>query len=124
MGGRPVRWAPRARLVGDYDGREQTLDVFFANADLQRSLYRGLRGMRAELEAAVGGPFIIIFHTDAETHRLYPEVLSSRHALRGVRVNAQGGAWAVHVSLGRSDSGCADFVTHGDLRAVLPREAA
>jgi hypothetical protein len=27
IGGRPVRWVPTNRLVGDYDGRERTLQI-------------------------------------------------------------------------------------------------
>ena len=123
MGGHPVRWAPRERLVGDYEGRERTLEVFLANAAEQLPLFRGLRGVRAELEAAAGGPLVIIFHTVAETHRLYPEMLP-RNTLCGVRIDARGGQWALEVSVGRSEAGRARFVTHGDLHAALSREAA
>ena len=40
MQGRPVRWAGAPELVGDYDGRERTLEVFNANASEQRALLR------------------------------------------------------------------------------------
>ncbi|MBI5481922.1 MAG: hypothetical protein HY906_23915 [Deltaproteobacteria bacterium] len=71
--GRPVRWASAA--VGDYDGRERTLEVFLADAAEQRPLLRLLRPLRPALEAGVGGPVVVVFHTWAETFRLYPEVL-------------------------------------------------
>ena len=75
FGGRPVAWAG-SRTVGDYDGRERTLDVFNADARDQLELLTRFRGVRAEVEAALGGPIIVLFHTTAETTRLYPEIQS------------------------------------------------
>ncbi|HEY3356164.1 MAG TPA: hypothetical protein VGQ83_23130 [Polyangia bacterium] len=74
--GRPVRWASPAP-AGDYEGRERTLEVFLADAAEQRPLLRLLRPLRPKLEAAAGGPIIVVFHTWAETFRLYPEVVST-----------------------------------------------
>lgn len=76
--GRPARWAATADSIGDYDGREHTLDVFDAEAREQLALLRALRAERAELERAAGGPLIVIFHTKAETRRLYGDVLKER----------------------------------------------
>lgn len=77
FGGRPIAWAgPRA--IGDYDGRERTLDVFNADARDQLDLLTRFRGLRPEIEAAAGGPIIVLFHTTMETARLYPEIVS-RH---------------------------------------------
>jgi len=72
FGGRPARWA--VGVIGDYDGRERTLDVFLADAADQLELLRLLRPSRAEFERVAGGPIIVIFHTRAETKRLYPEM--------------------------------------------------
>ena len=69
--GRPVRWARNA--VGDYDGRDRTLEVFNADAGEQRELFRALRPIRQEMEAVAGGPVIVIFHTRAESARLYSD---------------------------------------------------
>ena len=80
MDGRPVRWAEAPNLVGDYDGRERTLEVFNADARDQRVLVRRLRPVREELELAAGGPVIVIFHTSAESARLYGDFV--RSALR------------------------------------------
>jgi hypothetical protein len=71
MDGRPVRWAEAPTLVGDYDGRERTLEVFNSDAKDQRMLLRRLRPVREELELAAGGPVIVIFHTSVESARLY-----------------------------------------------------
>src|SRR3972149_9884476 len=59
MDGRPARWAEVPNLVGDYDGRERTLEVF--NADAKDQRMRRLRPIREELELAAGGPAIVIF---------------------------------------------------------------
>ena len=77
MDGRPVRWAEAPNLVGDYDGRERTLEVFNADAKDQRMLLRRLRPVREELELAAGGPVIVIFHTSAESARLYGDFVQS-----------------------------------------------
>lgn len=86
FGGRPVAWAG-VRAVGDYDGRERTLDVFNADARDQLELLTRFRGLRSEVEAALDGPIIVLFHTTAETTRLYPEIQS---LCTGPRVASQG----------------------------------
>jgi hypothetical protein len=68
---RPVRWG---EMIGGYDGSERTLEIFEADAREQRELRRRLRPVRAELDAAAGGPVVIIFHTRAESRRLYADV--------------------------------------------------
>lgn len=80
MDGRPVRWADARQVIGDYDGRERTLEVFNADAKDQRVLLRRLRPLRTELETAAGGPVIVIFHTITESERLYGDFV--RAALR------------------------------------------
>jgi hypothetical protein len=71
LSGRPVRWAKH--VVGDYDGRDRTLEVFNADPAEQGDLYRRLRPLRKEMEALAGGPVIVIFHTRAESARLYSD---------------------------------------------------
>jgi len=77
MDGRPVRWAEARNLIGDFDGRERTLEVFNADAKDQRQLLRRLRPVREDLERAAGGPTIIIFHTSAESSRLYGQFVQA-----------------------------------------------
>lgn len=74
LDGRPVRWA--RNVVGDYDGRDRTLEVFNADPREQRELLRRLRPLRTELETAVGGPVIVIFHTREESARLYSDFVT------------------------------------------------
>jgi hypothetical protein len=73
FGGRPVAWAG-SRAVSDHDGRERTLDVFNTDARDQLELLTRFRGLRSGIEAALGGPIIVLFHTTSETTRLYPEM--------------------------------------------------
>ncbi len=74
-----MRWAPADRAVGDYDGRDRTLEVFNADVPEQRTLLRELRLARSEIERAIGGPLVVLFHTSSETERLYPEMSTRRH---------------------------------------------
>jgi hypothetical protein len=76
LGGRPVRWVPRDRLLVDFDGSMRTLEVFNADPGEQRELLRALRPHRPALEAAAGGPIVVIFHTVAESRRLYSGFLA------------------------------------------------
>lgn len=73
---RPVRWG---ETIGGYDGSERTLEIFEADAREQRELRRRLRPVRAELDAAAGGPIVILFHTRAESRRLYADVIDAWH---------------------------------------------
>jgi hypothetical protein len=71
LSSRPVRWAQD--VVGDYDGRDRTLEVFNADPAEQGDLFRRLRPVRKEMEVRAGGPVIVIFHTRAESERLYSD---------------------------------------------------
>jgi len=76
LGGKSVRWTPAAQAVGDYDGRDRTVEVFEVEAREQRPLLRRLRPERKRIEDVIGGPLIVLFHTPAETRRLFPEMSS------------------------------------------------
>jgi hypothetical protein len=75
--GRPVRWAPANRSVGDYDGRERTLQVFNADPKDQRRLLDVIDSNRAPLEEAVGGPLIVIFHSVRQSAERYADFVKS-----------------------------------------------
>lgn len=72
FGGRVVRWS---KPVLGYEGCERTIDVFNADAHDQRGLLQRFREVRSEVEADVGDPVIVLFHTTKETIRLYADVL-------------------------------------------------
>ena len=90
VGGRAVRWLPADRAFGGYDGRENTLEIFNVEAKEQRSLLRSVSPGRAEIERAIGGPLIVVFHTPSETSRLYPG-LSFRHSYQALATSI--GKW-------------------------------
>lgn len=75
MGGRPVRWAPAEQLIGDYDGRERTLEVFLADAKEQLGLRAAIEDIWTDLRQAAGGPIVLIFHTTKESQRLHAAFL-------------------------------------------------
>jgi len=59
---RPIRWAEST--IGGYDGCERTLEVFNTDAAEQLELIRKIR-------QRVDSSLVVIFHTRAETTRLY-----------------------------------------------------
>jgi hypothetical protein len=71
---RPVRWATP---VGDYDGRERTLEVFNADLRDQRRLLVEIDKHRQTLAEAAGGPLIVIFHSVKQTEDRYGEFARS-----------------------------------------------
>jgi hypothetical protein len=85
---RPARWMPSSRAVGNYDGRERTLEVFESDPREQLDLLHRLREICPDIEQAISGPLVVLFHTSAETQRLYPEV--SRGAVPCARGSHRG----------------------------------
>jgi hypothetical protein len=79
---RPVRWG---EMIFGFDGYERTLEVFDADAREQRELRYRLRDVRPMLDAAAGGPIIILFHTRVESRRLYADVIDAWHQGGGAR---------------------------------------
>ena len=73
---RPVRWAPADQLWGDYDGRDNTIEIFNVDGPEQRELYRGLRSLREQLEGELDSALIVIFHTRKESQRLYSDFIT------------------------------------------------
>lgn len=87
LGGRVVCWSPSDRLVGDYDGRQRTLEVFHAALGEQMDLLRRLRPVREEIERLIEGPLVVIFHSPKESERLYAEECGTARAYRNLAEN-------------------------------------
>ena len=94
LSGLPVHWASSGTTLGDFEGREVTLDVFDVPAWQQRALLRALRPQREEARRLLGARVGIVFHT--------PEATSRHHAHRRapgawieLQLPAVGGAWPV-----------------------------
>lgn len=68
---RPVRWADELTTLGDFDGRDCTLEVFDVPAEEEWELFRSLRTLRRRAAAELGRALTLIFHTPEETTRLY-----------------------------------------------------
>lgn len=60
---RPTQWI---NPIGDYDGRERTLEVLNVKAHERIVLRRKLRPILAELRRAANGPVIILFRRGKE----------------------------------------------------------
>jgi len=67
-----VRWA---QPVGDYDGRDRTLQVFNADPGDQRRIREEIDVFRDELERSAGGPLVIIFHSVRQSAERYRELV-------------------------------------------------
>ena len=76
--GKPMRWADRQTTLGDYEGREYTIQVFNIPPESQRQFFRELRSLRDQLEAELGHPISFVFHTPEATaahySHLFPEL--------------------------------------------------
>ncbi len=84
--GRPVRWVPTNRLVGDYDGRDRTLQIFNADPKDQRRLLDEIDKQRGPLEQAAGGPLVIIFHSVKQSTERYADFVRYFVRPRGIEM--------------------------------------
>lgn len=75
LDGRPVRWAPAAHLVGDYDGRERTLQVFNADPKDQDELLDRIDAVRENVET--DGPLVVLFHSRKQSAERYGDFVHS-----------------------------------------------
>jgi len=71
---RPVRWIMNA---GDYDGHERTIEIFCVDFKEQRPLLHELSLFQPILQFIIGGPPVFIFHTNAESQRLYKDFIDN-----------------------------------------------
>jgi hypothetical protein len=74
LGGRPVHWADERTSRGDFDGREWTLDLFDVAHEEQREAHARLWKLKRLLWEKMRISLTFIFHSPADTDRLYPWV--------------------------------------------------
>lgn len=79
----PLRWADDRTTLGDYDGRDLTIEVFNISSNRQRAFFGELRQLRRELEDEFGRPVTFIFHTPEVTARHYAHLFAE---LRGAEI--------------------------------------
>jgi len=77
----PLRWADERTTLGDFEGRELTVDVFNIPLNEQNDLYRKLRPLRNELRFELAQRIVFVFHSPEETTRhyssLFPRLIST-----------------------------------------------
>lgn len=73
----PLRWADEVTSLGDYDGRDLTIQVFNIPSERQREFHRSLREFRSELRREFGKPITFVFHTPEATRQYYAHLFST-----------------------------------------------
>lgn len=66
---RPARWAPEQALLGDFDGRERTLQIFNTELLEQLPILEQLEQHRSWLERMAGGPIVVMFFSIRQSLR-------------------------------------------------------
>jgi hypothetical protein len=70
-GGRPVRWVDARTSLGDFDGREWTLELFDIPRNERRQLQDQLWALRKQVWERMGHSLVFIFHTPEATEQHY-----------------------------------------------------
>lgn len=78
---RPVRWAGSETTLGDFDGRDSTLEVFGVEPGRQFELRRELRPLRRVFEELLRRPITLVFHTPEAVREHYQEVVLSQRIM-------------------------------------------
>jgi hypothetical protein len=79
--GRPVFWADERTTLGDFEGRDATLEIFDVPSSEERALFRSLRLLRTWADAQLRVPVLLMFHTPAATRKHYAWALQERRRL-------------------------------------------
>ena len=69
---RPVRWA---KPIGDYEGRERTIEVFNADLQDQLSLLKEINKHKDQINKIVDGPLVVVFHSVKQTKERYADLI-------------------------------------------------
>jgi len=75
----PLRWADERTTLGDYEGRDLTIEVFNIPSARQREFFRELRQHRRELQEILGRPVTFVFHTPQVTKQYYSHLFAEVH---------------------------------------------
>lgn len=67
----PLRWADEKTTLGDFDGREFTIDVFRIPISKQIDFLSAIRPIRNEITSIAGNRCLFIFHTPIATDKYY-----------------------------------------------------
>ena len=75
--GRPVRWTDQQTSVGDFDGRDWTVEIFDVPASERRDLRAKLWPAREHVRHTLGAHIRFVFHTSEATDKYYRWVRST-----------------------------------------------
>jgi hypothetical protein len=75
----PLRWADERTTLGDYEGRDLTIEVFNVPSVRQRGFFHEIRQYRRELQETLGRPVTFIFHTPEVTKQYYSHLFAEVH---------------------------------------------
>lgn len=67
----PVRWADEKTTLGDFEGREFTIDVFRISPKDYRSFLATVEPVRERIKELVGDRCFFVFHTPEATEQHY-----------------------------------------------------
>ncbi len=73
----PLRWADGTTSLGDYEGRDLTVEVFDIPTRRQREFYRAIRQFREGMLRVHGRAITFIFHTPEATRQFYGHLFPS-----------------------------------------------
>ena len=71
---RPVRWAVDAPIIGDFDDRETTIEIFDVQDLQQKKMFLDLGPVRRSASDLLGRSVRVLFHTPQATTRYYADV--------------------------------------------------
>ena len=69
--GHLVRWVADGIALGDFEGRDETIEVFDVPQSQQRRVFHEIRGARQEARRILGRTVRVIFHTPESTTSYY-----------------------------------------------------
>jgi len=67
----PIRWTDEKTTLGDFDGREFSIDVFNIPVSAQLDFLSQIREIRKKISEMIGSRCFFIFHTPAATKKHY-----------------------------------------------------
>ncbi|MEK6531321.1 MAG: hypothetical protein AABZ23_02365 [Deltaproteobacteria bacterium] len=67
----PLRWADEKTTLGDFDGKEFTIDVFRIPANEQLDFLKTVRPIRDKIRDKIGDDCMFIFHSPKATEKYY-----------------------------------------------------
>lgn len=85
----PLRWADEKTTMGDFDGRESTIDVFFIPSAEQINFLTQISSIRKQIKEMTGHRCIFIFHSPEATATHYSHLFPVTHGIHIVKGKVQ-----------------------------------